>query len=161
MRFFGPPTDKTCHKVPLQVNFFRWRHFALPYLSTSRMFSRTTNVVWPRTYAVGLQDGLFYRRYNSYKTIQKYLRLEILWKNCPIFYSIILLLFTWEVKPMGGVFTRSLQAEDKAVNRGRFYLSFSLAEAKVCLLWPPAEFQVPCWINHLQSLESPVHLTYC
>jgi hypothetical protein len=34
-----------------------------------------------------------------------------------------LLLFTCEVKPMGGVFIRSLQVENKAVNRGGFYLS--------------------------------------
>jgi hypothetical protein len=30
--------------------------------------------------------------------------------------------FTCEVKPMGGVFTRSLQAEGKAVNRGGFHI---------------------------------------
>ncbi len=26
----GPHTDNSCRKVPLHVNFFRWRHFALP-----------------------------------------------------------------------------------------------------------------------------------
>jgi hypothetical protein len=31
--FSGPDTEKTCRKVPLQVNFFRWRHFALPSMS--------------------------------------------------------------------------------------------------------------------------------
>jgi hypothetical protein len=38
---------------------------------------------------------------------------------------------------MGGVFTRSLQLEDKAVNRSGFYFSLTLAEAKVCLIPPP------------------------
>jgi hypothetical protein len=61
-------------------------------------------------------------------------------------FDICLYNFTCEVKPMGGVFTRSLKVEGKAVNRGGFYLSFSLAEAKVHVSPPSLSLQShsPC-----------------
>ncbi len=55
----GPRQINTCRKVPLEVNFFRWRHFALPSMNLIFLRYRVSSLfcrLWSKS--------IYFRKFN-------------------------------------------------------------------------------------------------
>ena len=79
--FLGLRQINPCRKVPLQVNFFRWRHFELPSIWILSFYffgiscrienkCTVTKAVWSGGFDVWMQSKRYYRR-NVKKTTRK------------------------------------------------------------------------------------------